>query len=321
VTSGPLVSVIIGAYNTADFIAGTISSILEQTYTSYEIFVVNDGSPDTPALEAALAPVRDRIHYFVQENRGISAARNVGIRASKGEYIALLDSDDAWEPDYLAVQVAAMEADPTLAVLYPDARIVGDHPHAGRTFMDVCPSKGKPTFRRVLNQECHVFISAIIRRDAIERVNLFDESLRSVEDFDLWLRILASGGRIDYHRRVLVRFRKRRGSLSADPVWMGQHVLHVLDQAARTLDLPPDDSAALDRRRRYFRAVLDLARGKRAFFRMDTAGALDHIERANVFFRSGRLRVVCVLIRTVPAILLGVYRVRDRLVVGADTSF
>lgn len=319
--SGPLVSIIIPAYNTAAFIAATISSILAQTYSRYEIFVVNDGSPDTPAMEAALAPFADRINYIVQENRGISVARNRAIRASTGTYIALLDSDDVWEPDYLAVQVAAMEADPTLAVVYPNARIIGDHPHAGRTFMDVCPSNGEPTFTRVLTQECNVFISALIRRDAIEQVGMFDEELRSVEDFDLWLRILAAGRRIGYHRRVLVRLRRRAGSLSADPVWMAQHVLHVLDKAAQTLPLRPNDYAALRERRRYFRAVLDLARGKHAFFRLDTTGALEHIERANAVFKSRRLRVICALIRLFPGVMLRAYRLRDRLMIGADTSF
>ena len=77
--TSPTVSVIVPAYNTAPFIAETIASILAQSYANYEIIVVNDGSPDTPALEAALAPFRDRIHYIVQPNRGLSGARNTGI--------------------------------------------------------------------------------------------------------------------------------------------------------------------------------------------------------------------------------------------------
>src|SRR5687768_16945399 len=96
-SSAPAVSVIIPAYNTAKYIGATIASIVAQTYTNYEIIVVNDGSPDTPAIEAALAPFRDRIIYLVQENRGIAVARNRAIRIARGRYVALLDSDDAWE--------------------------------------------------------------------------------------------------------------------------------------------------------------------------------------------------------------------------------
>jgi glycosyltransferase involved in cell wall biosynthesis len=320
----PDVSVIIPAYNTSPYIAATIQSVLAQTYSSYEVIVVNDGSPDTPAMERALAPFRDRIVYLVQETRGVSAARNAALRVARGRYVALLDSDDAWEPDYLAVQVAALEADPTLALVYPNALIVGDHPHAGRTYMDICPSSGPVTFQAVLTQRCQVFVSALIRRTAIERVGGFDPELRSVEDFDLWLRLLAVGERIGYHDRVLVRFQKRRGSLSSDPVWMAEHVLIVLDKLAtgRTaLALSAADRQALLARRDYFCARLEIAHGKRAFFRLDAEKAREHLERANGLLRSPRLRLVCVLLRLFPGVLLKVYRLRDRLIVGADTSF
>jgi glycosyltransferase involved in cell wall biosynthesis len=317
----PDVSVIVPAYNTAGYIADAIRSVLAQTYSSYEIIVVNDGSPDTEALERALAPFRERVVYLVQENRGLAAARNTAIHVARGRYIALLDSDDSWEPEYLASQVAILESDPTIAAVYPDALIVGDHPFAGRTYTQVCPSKGAPTFRRVLTQECHIFVSVLVRREALERAGLFDADLRSVEDFDLWLRLLARGERIVSNPRVLVRFLKRRNSLSADPVWMAENVLKVLDKAAQNLDLPPGDRKALQHQRNYFRAQLDLALGKRAFFRFDVDGALTQIERSNRFFRSWKLRLVCAGLRTFPGVLLRLYRLRDRLMVGADTSF
>lgn len=320
----PEVSVIIPAYNTSQYIAATVQSVLAQTYTSHEVIVVNDGSPDTPAMERALAPFRDRILYVVQENGGISVARNTALALARGRYVALLDSDDAWEPDYLAVQVAALEADPSLAAVYPNALISGDHPHAGRTFRDICPSTGPVTFQAVLTQRCQVFISALIRRSAIARVGGFDPEFRSVEDFDLWLRLLAAGERIGYHDRVLVRFLKRRGSLSSDPVWMAENVLTVLDKFAAgpaALTLPPADRQALELRRAYFRARLEIAYGKRAFFQLDPGKAREHLERANALFRSPRLSLVCVLLRLFPGVLLKVYRLRDRHIVGADTSF
>jgi glycosyltransferase involved in cell wall biosynthesis len=317
----PDVSVIIPAYNTGPYIADAVASVLAQTYTSHEVIVVNDGSPDTELLERELAPFRDRIVYLKQENAGLSSARNAGIRIARGRYVALLDSDDEWEPDYLASQVAVLDADPSLAAVYPDALIVGDHPHAGRTYQEVCPSPREPTFHRVLTQECHVFVGLLARRDALLRAGLFDPELRSVEDFDLWLRLLASGERMVCNRRVLVKFRKRRDSLSADPVWMAEHVLRVLDKAARTLTLSPAEMLALDERRVYFRAQLELARGKRAFFRHDVDSAVSHIGKGNTFFRSWKLRLVCALIRTAPGVLIRAYRLRDRLLFGADTSF
>ena len=317
----PDVSVIIPAYNTAGYVAGAVASALAQTYTSHEIIVVNDGSPDSEAMDRALAPYRDRITYVTQANSGVSSARNYAIAIARGRYIAFLDSDDVWEPDYLASQVAVLDGDPSVAMVYPDALIVGDHPHAGRTFTEVCPSRGEPTFRGVLTQECHVFVGSLVRREALVSAGLFDPQLRTAEDFDLWLRLLARGERIVWNPRVLVRFLKRRTSASADPVIMAEGALKVLDKIERTLKLRPEDRAALEERRKYFSAHLELVRGKRAFFRRDVDKALSHIERSNSLVKRLKLSLVCLLIRRFPRVMLHAYRLRDRLVVGSDTSF
>ena len=100
--SSPLVSVIVPAYRAAPYIAETIDSILAQTFCGYEIIVVNNGSPDTEDLERALHPYRGRIESIVQENRGQAGGRNTGIRHSRGEFVAFLDQDDQWEPQFLS---------------------------------------------------------------------------------------------------------------------------------------------------------------------------------------------------------------------------
>jgi len=317
----PTVSVIVPSYNTAGYIVECLASVFAQTYQDFEVIVVNDGSPDTPALERALEPFRDRIVYLTQKNKGLAAARNTAIRASRGRYLALLDSDDAWLPEYLEVQVAALERDASIDAVYPDAIIFGDHPHAGRTYMDVCPSDGPVTFEALITQRCNVLVSLLIRREAVLGAGLFDESLRSVEDFDLWARLLARGGRMTYHRQVLVRFRKRRDSLSSDPIWMAEHALAVLGNLDRTLTLDPTQSRVLRDREDYFRAALDLARAKRAFFNLDWVVARSHIARANAYFRSPRLTLASVGIRAVPGLLLKLYDWRDRLRFGASTRF
>ena len=94
----PLVSVVIPAYNSSRYISGTLDSVLSQTLSNREIILVNDGSPDTTELESALQPYLPHFRYFKQENRGPSAARNLGIREARGRYVAFLDSDDLW-PD------------------------------------------------------------------------------------------------------------------------------------------------------------------------------------------------------------------------------
>ena len=318
----PVATVVIPAYNASTLIGTALESVFRQTFTDYEIIVVNDKSPDTPELERVLAPYLNRITYLARnQNGGVAAARNTAIRVARGRYIALLDADDSWEPEYLAEQLAVLEADPTLAAIYPNALIVGDHPHAGRTFMDVCPSQGPVTIASLLNATCNVFISSTIRLEPLVGVGLFDENLRSAEDFEMWVRLIAGGHRIGYQRKILARHLKRRESLSADPVNMATYALQVLDKMARELSLSPPDREVLAERQAYFQARLELARGKDAFFRLDQRAAVEHLQRANEHFNSWRLRIICWLIRLFPGTLHRLYQLRDRVLTRANTSF
>jgi glycosyltransferase involved in cell wall biosynthesis len=316
--ANPRVSVIVPAYNTAPYIAETIASIVGQTYTDFEIVVVNDGSPDTPALEVALAPFRDRINYIVQENRGLSGARNTGIAAARGELVALLDSDDVWEPDYLAHQVETLERQ-RLDVVYPNAVNFGDPMRAGRMFMDAHPSDGPVTFESLVTQRCNVMVSVLAKRDVLIGAGLFDESLRSSEDFDMWLRVIDGGWQIGYHRRPLVRSRLRPESLSANGISMCQHIVRVLDKTVRNMALSPAQAALAAERRAYFTALLRLHEGKRAFFSGEHKEALQALTEANAELKRTKLAIAIVLLRIMPGLLLRAYDVRDRLVFRTST--
>ena len=320
-TKPPLVSVIVPAYNVAEFIGDALNSVLAQTFTDHEIIVINDGSPDTEALEKVLAPYMSRIVYLKQENRGVSAARNTGIKAARGSLIAFLDGDDTWLPHYLEVQVPRIQADPTIDVLYPNVIMFGDSSEAGEEFMTICPSNGEVTFERLLLQECNVSNCSIARREAILRAGLFDESLRSVEDFDLWLRVIKQGGRIAYHREVLARYRRRQGSLTANPIWLSEHVLKVLRKVEQTMDLTPSERITLDNQLAHFHALLRLHQGKHAFFAGDTAGAINGLTEANRFFRKRKVSFTVMMLRIAPRFLLRAYDLRDRLYYRMITKY
>ena len=320
-TAKPLVSVIVPAYDVAEYIGEALDSVLTQTFTDYEIIVINDGSPDTPALERALASYLPRIVYLKQENQGVSAARNAGIQAARGSLLAFLDGDDTWLPNYLEVQVAKIQADPTIDVLYPNVMMFGDSSKDGEEFMTLCPSNGEVTLERLLLQECNVSNCSIARRDAIMRAGLFDESLRSVEDFDLWLRVIKQGGRIAYHREILARYRRRHGSLTADPVWLSEHVLEVLQKVQRTMELTPSEQAALEHQLERFQAMLKLWEGKRAFFSGDTKGAISGLTEANRFFRNRKFAFTLMMLRVAPRLLLRAYDLRDRLYFRMITKY
>ena len=181
----PFVSVILPTYNRYAFVGQAIDSVLNQTFTDFELIVVDDGSTDnTPAL---LDQYGDRINVIRQENRGVSAARNSGIRSASGNAIALLDSDDYWLPKKLEEQVAFFEA-------HPDALICQTEELWFRNGKRVNPKKRhrKPSgmiFEKSLPL-CLVSPSAVmIRKLLLDEVGLFDETLPACEDYDLWLRI------------------------------------------------------------------------------------------------------------------------------------
>jgi glycosyltransferase involved in cell wall biosynthesis len=316
--SDPAISVVVPAYNTAPFIADTLASIVAQTFTDFEIIVVNDGSPDTRELERAIAPFRDRIRYFVQENKGLSGARNTAIAAARGDLIALLDSDDVWEPEYLAHQLEVMKTR-KLDVVYPNATTFGDPMRAGRRFMDMHPSSGDVTFEALVAQRCNVMVSVLARRDVLVAAGLFDESLRSSEDFDMWLRIAHGGWRIGYHRRSIVGSRLHPGSLSANPISMCQHIVRVFDKATRQLPLTEAQRALVAERRAHFAALLRMHEGKRAFFRGDAPAAIEALTEANLHLRRRKLAAAVMAMRIMPGLLLRAYDWRDRFVFRTST--
>lgn len=317
----PAVSVIVPTYNTARYIGEALDSVLAQTFEDYEIIVVNDGSPDTEELERVLAPYGERVVYLKQENRGSSGARNAGIRAARGRYVALLDSDDIWEPRYLEVMTRALDEDATLDVVYPNALIFGDSPQAGREFMEVFPFEGEVTFGSVLRQESLVFGLVTARREVMLDAGLYDEELGSAEDCDLWLRILARGGRIAYRREVLARYRRRQGSHTSDPLWIYRNGIKWLDKVASTMELSDEDRAGVARQGAHLRAMLRLHEGKKAFFAGDARGAVEGLTEANSVLRSRKLSLLVAVLRVAPRLLLRAYNLRDRFTLRADTKF
>ena len=307
----PLVSVIVPAYQAAQFIAATLDSVLAQTFQDFEIIVVNDGSPDSEDLEKVLEPYRSRIIYLRQENQGASAARNTGIRASRGNFIAPLDADDLWEPEHLEAQIAMLEADPSIDMVYADARIFGDAPEAGRTVMELSPSRGEVTFERLATRQCTVHhCVCLIRREILLREGLYDPELRRAEDFDMWLRIAMHGGRICYQRRVLGQYRRRGGSLSSDPVPMIEGFLSVLAKTARAPALSAKQREVVERQILAERATLEVEKARRAVIAGDAETAISHLSRANAQHKSWKITVILLLLHVAPGFVQTLYRWR-----------
>ncbi len=309
--AGPRVSVIIPAYRVTEYIAETLDSVLAQTFTEYEIIVVNDGCPDTLALERVLAPYREKIVYIKRENGGLSAARNTAIRAARGEFLALLDGDDAWEPGYLAYQLGVMEADREAAVVYCNGTVFGDSPQTGRLLMDLSPSEGPADFAAIVRMRCQVVVSVMARRDAIVRAGMFDPELRAVEDFDLWLRLALGGNKIVYHRQPLIRYRRRAGSLSSNSVWMRQCAVRVLEKIEREFPLNASDRAALEEGKARFKADIEYFEGKEALAKGDVQAAIRGLSAANRHLHRRGLALKIRMLELFPKLTLAMSRWRD----------
>ena len=185
VQTDPTVSVILPTYNRGWIVTQAIESVLDQAYGNLELIVVDDGSTDdTPRLLSAYG---DRIRAIRQANRGVSAARNAGIRAAAGDLIALLDSDDTWLPEKTTAQVDFFKAHPESLVCQTEEIWIrnGVRVNPGRRHRKTAGM----IFERSLAL-CLVSPSAVMmRKSLLDDVGLFDERLPACEDYDLWLRI------------------------------------------------------------------------------------------------------------------------------------
>jgi O-antigen/teichoic acid export membrane protein/GT2 family glycosyltransferase/2-polyprenyl-3-methyl-5-hydroxy-6-metoxy-1,4-benzoquinol methylase len=304
----PMVSVIVPAYRMAEFIGAAIDSIFAQTFTDYEVIIVNDGSPDTPDFELALEPYRERISYIKQENSGPSAARNVAIGVARGEFLAFLDADDYWEPNFLDQQIEFFKKNPAVDLVYSDALLFGDSPLSGRSFMEVTPSEGEVTFETLLGGRCIVILSGTVaRRQAVINAGLFDEELRYAEDYDLWLRIAKNGSRLAYQRQVLLNKRIHAASLSSNRMKLHQSALRVLEKWKQHSELSQQERDALVEQATWLTAIVNLELGKARLSEGDFAGAQEAIKQANSFYKNWKLKAALFCLRYAPRLLLRIY--------------
>lgn len=193
----PTVSVIIPSYNCELYIAETLESILDQTFKDIEIIVVDDGSTDKTRqiVTSYGAPVR----LVTQTNAGVCAARNRGIREAAGQYVCLMDHDDYWLPDKLALQLEQMQRHPEVGLVYstfawwnpgPDGVFPDPGNYKDESSGSAIDEEFSGWIYHLLLLDCWVLTSsALIRGEAFNKCGSFDESLPYSEDWDLWLRI------------------------------------------------------------------------------------------------------------------------------------
>jgi glycosyltransferase involved in cell wall biosynthesis len=209
-----MVSVIIPAFNSEKYISQAIESVLNQTYQNFELIIVNDGSTDR--TEEIIQNYLNGHLYIYQKNKGVAAARNTGISASKGEYIAFLDSDDIWLPKKLELQVHYLTMHLDTDLVYADYSTFNDRGilEENLTLARQLPRPCGYIFHTLLFKCFFQTSTVMIRRNVLDKVGMFDEQFFVGEDYDLWLRISAEH-RIGYLPEVVAKYRQHSPSITA----------------------------------------------------------------------------------------------------------
>jgi len=186
----PLVSVVVPAYNVAWCVSRAVDSVLAQTLGNFELIVVNDGSTDD--TRKVLSAYGDSIRVIDQANRGMSAARNAAIGSSRGRLVAFLDADDYWLPEKLARQADFLQRRPEIGFCSTAARVV--NPKGELLTVWRCPQRSVDMLETLFAENAAIAggcSAVVVRRELLDRVGPFDETLRGFEDPDLWIRLAA----------------------------------------------------------------------------------------------------------------------------------
>lgn len=236
-TSAPEVSVILPVYNSEKFVAEAIKSVQNQTFTAWELIIVDDGSSDRTQHVIQKFLKDGRIKYIYQKNKGIAGARNTGINVAKGKYVALIDGDDVWDPLKIQLQIDVLKKEKANLVYSSLRRIDENGTYLGRTigtgagFYD-----GLSTLFRLISGNISIpNSSVVVEKKWMNRIGNYDEhneKVQQLEDYDLLFRLLAAGATFYGIDAVLGSYRRHAGQVthkdSAQNLVMIEYITHHL---------------------------------------------------------------------------------------------
>jgi glycosyltransferase involved in cell wall biosynthesis len=234
-------------------------------------------------------------------------ARNTGLQSARGEFVAFLDADDLWLPNYLEEQMKFIRAR-GCDLACADATFFGDATTDSRTYMDTlmndAPAADDVTFLQLVDAERSLITSGVVaRRAPIMEVGLFDEALRNAQDLDLWLRLARSGARLSYQRRVLLKYRCRPDGLTGNAVNSHRRELRVFDKIEQSYDLSPPEREKTIEVIRNRRALLEFELGKLHAAHGDEVQSRESFERADHLRRTWKTQFALWLNRVSPNLL------------------
>lgn len=231
----PLVSIIIPVYNGAAYVSEAIRSALGQTYQHIEVIVIDDGSTDGTGRIVQAFCADSRLKYFFQENRGLAGARNAGIQKSGGEYVSFLDADDTYYPDKIEHMLGWRHEDNRASVYCCISDIVFEHMPEKRfvfTGMKIPEgSIGAGEMKHMLERGNFINVNtALVARSVFVSGIFFDESIRTSEDWDFWIRIALSDSSFFFRHELLVTTRMRKDSLQSNTTMQKRNNIYVYEK-------------------------------------------------------------------------------------------
>jgi len=227
----PKISVVIPVHNGEKTIQETINSILDQTFTDFELIIINDGSSDRTVEIIGNNP-DSRIKLYSYPNKGLSASRNRGIQRSQGDYISFIDADDLWTKDKLASQYHALQATPTAAIAYSGTSRMDEHSKILYN-IGLANLRGKVYSYLLLRDIVGSGSNPLIQRQAmldLLATGGFDESLKAAEDWDFWIKLSAKYEFIDVPLHQIL-YRRSPQSMSSQLTRQEQETLKVINNA------------------------------------------------------------------------------------------
>jgi glycosyltransferase involved in cell wall biosynthesis len=311
--SSQLVSVITPAFNAAANLAETIESCLDQTYERFELLIVDDGSTDGTAEVAARYQRRDtRVNLFRIQNRGVSYARNVALQHARGEFIALLDSDDVWMPGYLQAAMTTLARNPDVDIVTHNAINLGSHLD-GLPYWRVSNEIRPLSTLDMIVRENAVHIMSVFRRRVIDRVGQFDEKFAGNEDYQFWLRAATAGCRFVADFAPRAYYRRRPDSASSDERRMLAGIMTVLREIRPLCPIGGPEIRAIDMQLRRFQRELLVAEARERVTQGDAGAAIAFLERIPAADRGAGLSAILKMASYWPGLLSYGYRARRNL--------
>jgi len=311
--NSPLVSVLTPAYNSASYISETIDSIRAQTFPDFEVIVADDGSTDDTVDVVGRIARRDaRVIVMSSPHGGPATARNSAMAVARGRFMALLDSDDRWMPNYLAAQLQIAERCQGCGIVSANAINMGGDLD-GRPLWPATTGLRTVGVHDLIAEDNSVLVMSLFRREVYERIGGFDARFNGNEDYEFWLRAANVGFGIVQNRQPLCYYSRRPGSVSSDEVRTGEGIIRVLESTGTWSGPIERERHLIAEKIAAMRDYLARVRLRESLSKRDGQEAATSLERLSELRGSICLAVAAKVTRKWPELLIRAYGWRRAL--------